>query len=70
MDKEIFGFLKKASRMKPYNNIFLQNTAIQSIYNVNSTINPFKQLKHALESKLSNFKIFETAVILSHSFTH
>ena len=37
--------------------------------NAISTINPFKQLKHALESKLSNFKIFETTSILSHSVT-
>ena len=29
-------------------------------YDAISTINPFKQLKRALESKLSNFKIFES----------
>ena len=56
---------KYVSTEQPDNNIFLQHAAIQSIgmmlltpYAIN-TINPFKQLKRALESKLSNFKIFE-----------
>ena len=31
IDKEIYGFLKNASRKQCYNNIFLQNTAIKSI---------------------------------------
>ena len=52
---------KNASTKQPYNNIFLHNTAIKSIgsYDAISTINRFKQLKYALESKLLNFKIFE-----------
>ena len=31
IDKEIYGFLKTVPREQPYNNVFLQNTAIQSI---------------------------------------
>ena len=52
---------KNASREQPDNNIFLQHAAMHTIYwyDVNSTINPFKQLKRTLESKLTNFKIFE-----------
>ena len=53
---------KNVSAEQPGNNIFLQNTAINSIdttLHCISTINPFKKLKLALESKLSNFKIFE-----------
>ena len=50
---------KNASRVQPDNNIFLQHAAIKSIGRMLSAINPFKQLKRALESKLSNFKIFE-----------
>ena len=50
---------KNASREQPYNSIFLQHAAIQSIDYATNTINPIKQLKRALESKLSNFKIFK-----------
>ena len=50
---------KNVYRKQPYNNIFFQNTAIKSIRTMPLTINPFKQLKRALELKLSNFKIFE-----------
>ena len=52
---------KNASREQPDDNIFLQHATIQSIGTMLriNTINPFKQLKCALESKLSNFKIFE-----------
>ena len=49
---------KNASREQPDNNIFLQHAAIKSIGMI-STINSFKQLKRALESKLLNFKIFK-----------
>ena len=31
INKEIYGFLKNASRTQPFKNIFLQNTTIQSI---------------------------------------
>ena len=41
---------------------FLSNTDHMYIYwcDAFSTINPFKQLKCALESKLLNFKIFKS----------
>ena len=53
---EIYGFLKNVSTEQLYN-IFLQNT--YNWYDAISTKNPFKRLKRALESKLSNFKIFK-----------
>ena len=42
---------------------FLSNTGHIYWYNAINNINPSKQLKRALESKLSNFKIFKTASI-------
>ena len=68
---KIYGFLKNTSREQPDNNIFLQHASIQAIgiYDAISTINPFKQFKRALESKLSNFKFSKTASISSHSLT-
>ena len=50
---------KNTSRKQPYYNVFLQNTAKINWYDAIGTINPFKQLKCALELKLSTFKIIE-----------
>ena len=61
---------KNGSREQPHNNIFFQNTAIKTIGTMLfSTINLFKKLKRASESKLLNFKNLRTASILSHSLT-
>ena len=69
---EIYGFLKNSSTKQPYNKIFHQNMYCHKTdyYNAINTINWFKQLKHALESKLSNFKILKTTSISCHSLTH
>ena len=55
IDKEIYGFLKNICLQ---NNLTFPSKYCHKLfwYGAISTINPFKQLKHALESKLSNFK--------------
>ena len=70
IDKTIYGFLKKCIYNATLQHFYSKYYHKIYWYDAIGIINPFKQLKCALESKLSNFKIFKTASNLSHSLIH